>query len=45
MWYTQCNTTLLSHKKKSEIMQFAVTCMDLEIIILSEINQRKTYTI
>ena len=29
---------LLSHKKK-EIMSFAVTWMDLEIIILSEVSQ------
>ena len=32
---------LLSHKKK-EIMSFAATWMDLEIIILSEVSQRKT---
>ena len=31
---------LLSHKK-NEIMLFAVTWIDLEIIILSEISQRK----
>ena len=31
--------------KKNEIMPFAATCMDLEIIILSEISQRKTNTI
>ena len=28
--------------KKNEIMPFAVTCMDLEIVILNEISQRKT---
>ena len=35
------NGILLSHKKK-EIMPFAATWMDLEIIILSEISQTKT---
>ena len=28
--------------KKNEIMAFAVTCMNLKLIPLSEVNQRKT---
>ena len=32
---------LLSHKKE-EIMPFATTWMDLDIIIVSEVSQRKT---
>ena len=28
--------------KKNEIMSFAATWMDLEIIIISEVSQRKT---
>ena len=35
------NGILLSHKK-SEILSFATTWMDVEITILSEISQRKT---
>ena len=35
------NKTLFNHKKY-EIMPFAATKMDLEIIILSEVSQRKT---
>ena len=34
------NGILLSNKK-NEIMPFAATCMDLEIIILSEASQRQ----
>ena len=34
---------LLSHKK-SEIMSFAATWMDLEVIRLSEVRKRKTNT-
>ena len=36
------NGILLGHKKKNEIMAFASTPMDLEIIILSEVSQTKT---
>ena len=36
--YTQWNTT----QKKNEIMPFAATWMDLEMIILSKVSQTKT---
>ena len=39
--HTQCS---ISHKKERKML-FAVTWMDLEIIVLSEVNQRKTNTI
>ena len=45
MWYIYIyNGILLSHKK-DEIMPFAATQMDLEIIILNEVRQRQIYDI
>ena len=38
MWYI-CTMEYYSAIKKSEIMPFAATWMDLEIIILSEVSQ------
>ena len=44
MWYILNNRILLSHKK-NEIMPFATTWTDLEIIILSEVRQKGKYMI
>ena len=38
MWYIY-TTEYCSAVKKNEIMSFAVTWMDLEIVILSEVSQ------
>ena len=35
------NVILLSHKKKNEIMPFAATWMQIEIIIQSEVSQKE----
>ena len=43
MWYTY-TTEYYSTTKKKEIMPFAATWMDLEIITLNEVSQRKTNT-
>ena len=45
MWYIY-TMEHYSATKKNEIMPFATTCMDLEILILSEVSQKeKTNTI
>ena len=41
MWYIYTVEFYLAIKKK-EIMPFAATWIDLEIVILSEVSQRKT---
>ena len=44
MWYIH-TIEYYSAIKKNEIMPFAATWMDLDIIMLSEENQKKTNTI
>ena len=39
MWYMYIHKEYYSAIKKNEIMPFAATFMDLEIIILSEVSQ------
>ena len=39
------NGMLLLGQKKNEIMPFATTWMDLEIVILSEVRKKKTNTV
>ena len=40
IWYTHTKEYYLPVKKKNDIMPFAATWMDLEIIILSEETER-----
>ena len=40
MWYI-CTMEYYSAIKKNEIMPFAATWMDLEMIILSEVSQKE----
>uniref|UniRef100_A0A8D1IB48 Uncharacterized protein n=1 Tax=Sus scrofa TaxID=9823 RepID=A0A8D1IB48_PIG len=44
MWYIY-TMDYYSTIKKNKIMPFAATCMQLEILILSEVRKRKTNTI
>ena len=41
----KCTMEYYSAIKKNKIMPFAATWMDLEMIILSEVSQTKTYSI
>ena len=40
MWYIYTRNITQGLKKKNEIMPFAATWMDLEIVILSEVSQK-----
>ena len=42
IWYIYTMEYWSAIKKKDEIMPFAATWMDLEIIILNKVSQRKT---
>ena len=41
MWYTHTLSGILLNNKKSQILPFVATWMDLEVIMLSEISQRQ----
>ena len=41
MWFTY-KMGYYSDIQENEIMPFAISCIDLEIIILSEVSQKKT---
>ena len=41
---TLTNTYIQPKRKKNETLPVATICMDIESIMLSEINQRKTNT-
>ena len=40
MWYIYIHNEILFSHKKSEIMPFAATWLDPEVIILNEVRQR-----
>ena len=52
MWYTHTHTHTYTHAMeyysaitKNEILPFATTGMDLDVIVLSKMSQRKTNTV